>query len=206
MLLELNEKSILFKGFFKQPGAKDPGKSSVQSLSTYMSPEFEVRDPSDSDNPFAARFGTVGGAEGIWSTPDPSPDALARVWPKLVQEFDDFLRIVTGPPDSDGIPTNASVLRSLVQRNINVFVALWRVFYGYRFKRPSAGTRYPWPVPAASARAMLDELVRLAHAGRLYGKRGAFRSGAGVARLTETLVRKFDEARPSGTTPLADAQ
>ncbi len=205
-LLELNEKSSLFKEFFKQPGAKDPGKSSVQSLSTYLSPEFEIRDPSDPANPLASRFGTVIGAEGTWTTPDPPPNELGLVWPKLVQEFDDFLQVVTGPPDSNGVPTNASILKSLVQRNINVLVALWRVFYRYRFKRPSVGARYPWPVPAASGRATMAELVRLARKGDLYGKRGKFRSGAGVSRLTDTVVRKFDEARGQESAPLADAR
>jgi len=201
----LNEKSTVFKEFFKQPGAKDPGKSSVQSLSTYLSSEFEIRDPSDPANPLAARFGTVSGAEGTWTTPDPPPNELALVWPKLVQEFDDFLEVVTGPPDSNGVPTNAGVLKSLVQRNINVLVALWRVFYRYRFKRPSPGARYPWPVPAASARAMMAELVRLARVGNLYGKRGKFRSGAGVSRLTDVMLRKFDDARGQESAALSDA-
>ncbi len=205
-LLELNEKSSLFKGFFKQPGAKDPGKSSVQSLSTYMSSEFEIRDPSDPANPLAARFGTVPGADGVWTTPDPPPGALVQVWSRLVQEFDDFLLLVTGPTGPDGNPRNANALRSLVQRNINVFVALWRVFYAYRFKRTPPGPRYPWPMLTNPARAIMNELLRLQRTGRLYGRGAAFRSGAGVARLTDALIRKFDEAGSPGAALLEDAR
>ncbi len=205
-LLELNGKSLIFKDFFKQPGAKDPGKSSVQSLSTYLSLEFELRDPSDATNPLASRFGTVTGAEGVWTTPDPPPDVLGPVWTKLVREFDGFLQVVCGPTGPGGDPTNAAAMKSLIQKNINVFVALWRIFHMYRFRRTPEGAKYPWPPPAVPAHAIMTELLRLARTGRLYGRRGAFRSGAGVARLTETLIRRFDAARSPGSAALNDAR
>lgn len=200
-LLELNGKSTVFKEFFKLAGAKDPGKSSVQSLSTYLSPDFEIRNPDDRNNPIAARFGTVKGASQFWKVRDPPPEALVRVWPTLVQEFDSFVRTVAGPADPDGEPTNASNLKQMVHRNINVFVALWRVFYTYRLKQAQMDVKYTWPVPAHRAHAMMTELIRLQRGHFLYGKKGAYRSGGGVTKLTALMIKKFNEAK-SGDEPL----
>jgi hypothetical protein len=205
LLLEMNAKSSVFKEFFKLPGAKDPRKSSVQSLSTYLSPEFEMRDPADSSNPFAARFGTVKGANGMWRLADPPPEALRPFWQTLVNEFDDFLKAVTGPVDSAGVPVKADLLKTMVRRNINVFAALWRVFHAYRFKRAPDGSRYSWPIPVTRARVLMESLTNQQRRNRLYGKKNAFRSGAGVAKLSDLLTREFDAGRTSGEQPLAGA-
>jgi len=205
-LLELNGKSLVFKEFFKLAGAKDSGKSSVQSLSTYLSPEFEIRYPDDSSNPIARRFGTVKGAESLWKTRNPPPEALAKLWAILVQEFDDFLTVVAGPPNPDGFPENVPALTLMVKRNINVFVALWRIFYRYRFNRTHDGAKYPWPIAAHRGRAILAELVKQQRERHLFGKHSAFRSGSGVKKLTDLLVRKFDQAKSAGEPALADAE
>lgn len=185
-LLEMSTHDTVFRQFFKYRGAKDKGKTSIQSISTYLSPDFDLRDPADPDSPFAARFGNVKGASGAWTVPDPAPEHLGEFWKVLVDSFDEFLTLVLKGSGKSTIDAGIE-LRELVSRNNNVFVALWRAFYWYSFERvPGTG---PVPViPKTTAAKIMPWLYKQDAAGRLSGPDNKYRSGAGAIALSKKLI------------------
>jgi hypothetical protein len=186
-LLELSEKDTVFHAFFKYRGAKDRGKTSILSISTYLGPDFELHDPSDSSNPLAACFGTAPGASGIWTVPDPSPEALRRVWEELVDAFDSFLSdiaVSTGLAMVDGIKE----IQRLVSKNNNVFVGLWRAFYWYSFTRkPTKGAISL--MPKATSAKLLPWLQAEDVAGHLAGPNNRYKSGSGAITLPTQIIK-----------------
>ena len=186
-LLELSSRDTAFGGFFKARGAKDKGKTSIQSISTYLSKDFELRDPSDDSNPWARIFGTVRGATGIWTVPDPAPQALAGVWEKLVDSFDDFLGNVTDVSGYSSITGNEK-LRELVSMNNNVFVGLWKAFYWYSVEKSTSPGKFR-EMPKTLSRELMPWLMSQKDSGFLAGKNNKFRSGAGAVAMERELVK-----------------
>jgi hypothetical protein len=185
--LELSGSTTIFKDFFKHRGATDAGRASIQSISTYLGDDFNLRDPADPDNPLAARFGTAPSAAGLWTKLDPTPQSLQPLWDELVELFDDFLRSVCSATGGSPL-SNRERLRELVSENNNVFVGLWRSFFWFSFEDTFGGKKTP-KVPNSRARRILPWLVKQSDGHRLSGPRNAYRSGGGAVRISERMIR-----------------
>jgi len=186
-LLELSDGDTVFHSFFKYRGAKDRGKTSIQSISTYLGQDFDLTDPSDATNPIAQRFGTVPKASGIWTSKDPAPESLKKLWATLVDSFDEYLCIVA-ESGSKSLLTGTAEMRNLVSRNNNVFVALWRSYFWYAFKK-TPGTGPPAIISKALAGKILPWLDGEMRAGHLSGPDNKYRSGSGANSLSERLTK-----------------
>ncbi len=185
-MLELSGSPGVFKDFFKHRGTTDLGKASIQSISTYLGQEFNLRDPSDGLNPIAARYGTVTGASGIWSVPDPAPNPLKPLWDEIVESFDNFCRDVAIGGGFNAV-TGRDAIRDFVHENNNVFVGLWRTFFWYSFVKRSGGAVTP-AIPRRLAGRVLPWLNKQRNAKRLSGSRNAYRSGSGAARISDKII------------------
>ncbi|HTP54859.1 MAG TPA: hypothetical protein VML94_07905 [Thermoplasmata archaeon] len=198
LILELNLKSSHFRDYFRYTGTQERGKTSLQSITTYLSPDFDIRHPADARNPIARHFGMVPGGTGVWTAPDPPPGSLATVFETLVREFDAFVSAVCLNFVPPGGGSGSQVLREYVDANNNVFVALWRLFFRYRFwQLPPSGAALPWPATQSRVDKVLPALKALADGGTLYGAGNRFRSASGVSSLTTALIAAFDD----GITP-----
>ena len=187
-LLDLSSAETVFSGFFKFKGTRDKRKTSIQSISTYLSSDFEMHHPSNPDEAFAARFGTVKGGAGIWTVPFPPPDSISAVSEALVDAFDGFLSAVTGTYGGSR-PAAEELLRSLVSKNNNVFVGLWKTFYWYSFvKNPGSGTLPEMPKKMATR--LLPWLVKQDSAGHLAGARNRYRSGSGAISISSAMIEE----------------
>lgn len=185
--LELSGSPSVFKNFFRHRGATDSGKASIQSISTYLGDNFNLREPNDAKSPIASRFGTVAGASGIWTKPNPTPQSIQPLWDNLVSLFDDFLIGVCEAGGGSPV-ANRETIRDLVLENNNVFVGLWKAFFWYSFEKTYGGKRTP-EVPKRLLRQVLPWLKVQSDRGRLSGARNAYRSGSGAVRISDRLVR-----------------
>lgn len=186
-LLELSAQDTVLHSFFKYRGAKEQGKTSIQSISTYLARDFELRDPADPGNPVAARMGTVKGASGRWTVPDPAPEAILPIWDDLVEAFDNYLSEVAVGSGLSVIDGGLRI-QSLVRKNNNVFVGLWRAFYWFTFKKHAGGAKMP-TIPGSLTSKVLPWLDSEDSAGHLAGPDNLYRSGAGPGKLSDELIR-----------------
>lgn len=191
-LLQLNVRSRHFKDFFRLEGVRPSTSTSVQSISTYLGPDFELRSPDDATSPLASRYGIVPGGLRYWRTRDPAPENLERMWDSLVQDLDDFVDSLLAPSPTHSAEESNAELVQMIRRNNNVFVAIWRTFLSYRYSaRPGGLSGRSWPVPPSHARKPMSLLRSLGVAGKLYGPLNEFRSGGGTNRLTALLKREL---------------
>jgi hypothetical protein len=187
-LLDLSAGDTVFRGFFKFKGTRDKSKTSIQSISTYLSGDFELQDPSNPSEPIAARFGTVKGASGVWRVPCPPPNSISSLCESLIDAFDGFVVAVTrgygkSPPESE------KLLRDLVSKNNNVFVGLWRTFYWYSFVEKTGSGPIP-EMPKRLAARILPWLVKEDSKGHLAGPRNRYRSGSGAGAISAAMIKR----------------
>jgi len=186
LLLEMNSRDTCLCDLFKSVGVRDPGKVSIKSLSTYLAPDFDLIDPSDSNNVMARRFGTVGGAEALWTVPGPSPESLEPLWDRLCAAYDFFCtRVASGFGESQ--LAGVTKLQELIRANNNVFVGLWRAFHSYAIDTAPASAVLR-DVPEARAHKVMRWLVKEYEAGHLTGKTNRYKSGSGAKSLPPKLV------------------
>ncbi|MGP8078737.1 MAG: hypothetical protein ACLQC7_08220 [Thermoplasmata archaeon] len=187
-LLDLSAGDTVFRGFFKFKGTRDKKKTSIQSISTYLAGDFEIHDPSDPNEPFAARYGTVKGAGGIWIVPYPPPQSFSRLSEALIDSFDGFLAATTSSYGSSR-PAAEELLRSLVSKNNNVFVGLWKTFYWYSFKQNASVGAVP-EMPKRMTAKLLPWLVKEDSRGHLAGPRNRYRSGSGALAIANSMIKR----------------
>ena len=186
-LYELNLPGRMFEESFKLEGARGSDKAPIQSITTYLSEDFDIPNPSDPNNPIARLWGTVAGASRIWTSPDPTPESLRPLWAALVSEFESFVSSVTSAPAPPGEPASKDLLWSLIRGNNNVFVALWKLYFWSRVGRtdPRTGAAISlpnWPIANASAHRIMDKLREFHGDGKLTGRRALYHTGTGRRR------------------------
>lgn len=184
-LFELNKSHRLFEDFFRVEGAAGRQKVSIQSITTYLSSDFDMPKPDDPGQPFARTWGRAPGGDGTWNVVEPEPDALQSFWSKLVPDFEGFVNRIA--PSSSPPGFSLDDLRHAILENNNVFVAVWRLYTWCRFGgvSPSTHAAIPqrWPLTDPQASNIRSKLKDLETAGELYGPTSPYKSARGTRTL-----------------------
>jgi hypothetical protein len=187
---ELSRPNRHLDGVFRVDPIQDPTRQPIQSVTTYLSEDFDWPLAGDAANPVARVFGTaLITATRDWTLDAPTPEDLTAVWPKLVDEFELYLDLVTHT-SAGGNGAKLATLISMIRENPNVFTALWKVFFALRFGAP-VSVGHPlraglgWPPSSADATRIMGKLETLSTAP---GGLKTYQTGKGRKRLIEELA------------------
>jgi hypothetical protein len=186
----LNLQGRVFENLFRVEGAAGKQQVSIQSITTYLSVDFDMPKPDDPGHPFARTWGTAAAGDGTWRVVEPPPEALRPFWAKLVPDFESFVKSVA--PNNPPPGFNLENLRHAILENNNVFVAIWRLYMWCRFGgiNPITHAAIPqrWPLTGLQVAAVRDKLKNLEATGLLHGRTSPFKSGRGTRTLPVEIL------------------